>query len=311
MFERFTEPARRVIFFAFYEAVQARHKEIQTIDLLRGLTHEWPLLRKSLKLRIHALEEDGTTRPGSSRLPRGKVFPKKASQAREKPFSESCKKALRYTMQFAEQAGNPRVTRRHLLLGVARQDAAIRWLLSRRKVNPADLPLPEDEQQQAEPVGGTRVGIGYDYHRLVEGRKLVLGGVEIPFRKGLAGHSDGDVLTHAICDALLGAAALGDLGQHFPDTDSRWKRVNSLELLARVVELVGEKGLRVAQVDSVVVAQEPKLAPYFSAMRERLARTLGLESAQVNVKAKTTEGLEAVGRGEAMAAQAIVLLVSR
>ena len=153
-----------------------------------------------------------------------------------------------------------------------------------------------------------RVGIGYDYHRLEAGRKLILGGAEIPFSKGLAGHSDGDVLTHAICDAILGAAGLGDLGQHFPDTDPKWKDARSLDLLARVVKMIGEKGLRVAQVDSVVIAEAPKLAPHFARMRETLARALGVEPAEVNVKAKTTEGLEAVGRGEAMAAQAVALL---
>lgn len=156
-----------------------------------------------------------------------------------------------------------------------------------------------------------RVGIGYDYHRTRTGRKLILGGIQIPFGKGLAGHSDGDVLTHAVCDAVLGAAGLGDLGQHFPDTDAKWKGVSSLELLARVVGMVGEKHLRVAQVDSVVIAEEPKLAPYFARMKETLARTLGIESEQVNVKAKTTEGLEDVGRGQAMAAQAVALLESR
>jgi len=153
-----------------------------------------------------------------------------------------------------------------------------------------------------------RAGLGYDYHRLVEGRRLILGGVEIPFAKGLAGHSDGDVLTHAICDALLGAAGLGDIGQHFPDSDPRWKDASSLEFLAQVVELVEAKDLRVAQVDSVVIAQEPALSPYFGRMREKLARAMGIEPAQVNVKAKTTEGLEAIGRGEAMAAHAIALL---
>ena len=155
-----------------------------------------------------------------------------------------------------------------------------------------------------------RVGLGYDYHRLEAGRKLILGGVEIPFNKGLAGHSDGDALTHAICDALLGAAGLGDLGQHFPDTDPQWKDASSLTLLAQVVERLRAKGLRVAQVDSVIIAEAPKLAPHFARMRETLARTLGVEPALVNVKAKTTEGLEAVGRGEAMAAQAIVVLES-
>lgn len=153
-----------------------------------------------------------------------------------------------------------------------------------------------------------RVGIGYDYHRLEAGRKLILGGVEIPFGKGLAGHSDGDVLTHAICDALLGAAGLGDLGRHFPDTEPQWKGASSLKLLVQVVELVRARGLRVAQVDSVVLAEQPKLAPYFEPMKETLAQTLGVAPAQVNVKAKTTEGLEAIGRGEAMAAQAVVLV---
>ena len=155
-----------------------------------------------------------------------------------------------------------------------------------------------------------RVGLGYDYHRLVAGRKLRLGGVEIAFEKGLAGHSDGDVLTHALCDALLGAAGLGDLGQHFPDTDPQWEGANSIDLLARVVALLEKKGLRVSQVDTVVIAQEPKLAQHFARMQETLARALRVEPTQVNVKAKTTEGLEAVGRGEAMAAHAVALLES-
>jgi 2-C-methyl-D-erythritol 2,4-cyclodiphosphate synthase len=156
-----------------------------------------------------------------------------------------------------------------------------------------------------------RVGIGYDFHRLIAGRKLVLGGVGIPHNKGLAGHSDGDVLTHALCDAILGAAGLGDIGLHFPDTDPKWKDARSLDLLASVVKLVGGKGLRIAQVDAVVVAEQPKLSPWFSEMRETLGRILGLPPAQINVKAKTTEGLEATGRGEAIAAHAIVLLESR
>jgi 2-C-methyl-D-erythritol 2,4-cyclodiphosphate synthase len=155
-----------------------------------------------------------------------------------------------------------------------------------------------------------RVGIGYDTHRLVEGRKLILGGVEIPFPKGLSGHSDGDVLTHAVCDALLGAAGLGDLGQHFPDNDPQWKDARSLDLLAGVQERLQEKGLLVVNLDTVIVAQEPRLAPYFEKMRQALAAVLGLEAAQVNVKAKTTEGLGVIGRGEAMAAQAVALLQS-
>jgi len=156
-----------------------------------------------------------------------------------------------------------------------------------------------------------RVGIGYDFHRLVEGRKLVLGGVKIRYGAGLAGHSDGDVLTHALCDAILGAAGLGDIGLHFPDTDPKWKDAPSLDLLAAVVKLIGARGLRVAQVDTVVIAQVPKVSPYFNEMRETLGRILGLAPEQINVKAKTTEGLDATGRGEAIAAHAIVLLESR
>jgi len=155
-----------------------------------------------------------------------------------------------------------------------------------------------------------RVGLGYDSHRLVKGRKLFLGGVEIPFGKGLTGHSDGDVLTHAVCDALLGAAGLGDLGQLFPDTDPQWKDARSLDLLARVVERVHEAGWGMANVDTVVVAQEPRLTPYFERMRAALATVLRVESAQVSIKAKTAEGLGAIGRGEAMAAQAVALLES-
>src|SRR5213594_1505473 len=132
----------------------------------------------------------------------------------------------------------------------------------------------------------TRIGIGYDIHRLVEGRKLVLGGVEIPFEKGLLGHSDSDVLTHAICDALLGAAALGDIGTHFPDSDPRWAGASSLEFLARVVELVTKKGYRVANVDATVMAERPRLMPYVQMMRERLASVLQIDVGQVNIKAK-------------------------
>lgn len=157
----------------------------------------------------------------------------------------------------------------------------------------------------------TRIGIGYDIHRLVEGRKLILGGVQIPFEKGLLGHSDSDVLTHAICDALLGAAGLGDIGTLFPDSDPRWAGASSLEFLERVVELVNERGYRVANIDATVVAEQPKLGPHIYAIRERLASVLSIDVDQVNVKAKTNEGLGSVGRGEAIASQAVILLHRR
>ena len=156
----------------------------------------------------------------------------------------------------------------------------------------------------------TRAGIGYDLHRLAEGRKLILGGVEIPFHKGPVGHSDGDALAHAICDALLGAAGLGDIGAHFPDTDPRWKDAPSLQFLERARELLAERGLRVAHIDAVVVTEKPRLGPHFPAMREALARALNVPVAAVNLKAKTNEGVDAIGRGEAIAAHAVATLES-
>ena len=157
----------------------------------------------------------------------------------------------------------------------------------------------------------SRIGIGYDIHRLVEGRKLILGGVEIPFEKGLLGHSDSDVLSHAICDALLGAAALGDIGTHFPDSDPRWAGASSLDFLAHAVEMLTERTYRISNIDATVIAERPKLRPHIDAMRARLASVLGVDVGQVSIKAKTNEALESVGRNEAMAAHAVVLIQSR
>lgn len=153
-----------------------------------------------------------------------------------------------------------------------------------------------------------RIGEGWDIHALVEGRKLVLGGVEIPHSKGLLGHSDADALLHAITDALLGAAALGDIGSHFPDTDIRFKGADSAVLLAEAVRRVREKGFEINNVDSTVVAQAPKLAPHIASMRTRIAQVLGVDLDQVNVKAKTAEKMGPVGEGLAMEARAVVLL---
>lgn len=153
-----------------------------------------------------------------------------------------------------------------------------------------------------------KIGIGYDVHALITGPKLILGGVEIPYEKGLDGHSDADVLCHAIADAILGAAKLGDIGQHFPDTDPQYKDANSLKLLNEVAKLVNEKGFRIINVDSVVIAQAPKLAPLRDKMRENIASVLGISVENVGVKATTTEGLGLEGRGEGISAQAVALL---
>ena len=153
-----------------------------------------------------------------------------------------------------------------------------------------------------------RVGMGYDVHRLVEGRKLILGGVEIPYEKGLLGHSDADVLLHVIMDAMLGAAALGDIGQHFPDTDPAYKGADSMALLRACREKIAEKGYQVHNVDALICAQAPKMAPHISAMREHIAQALETSVDNVNVKATTTERLGFVGDGSGMSAYAVCLL---
>ena len=155
-----------------------------------------------------------------------------------------------------------------------------------------------------------RIGQGWDVHALVPGRRLIIGGVPIPYHLGLLGHSDADVLLHAIIDAMLGAAGLGDIGAHFPDTDVRWKNADSLVLLAACADLLKEKGWRIQNLDSTVLAQAPKLAPHIPAMREQIAAALALTVTQINIKAKTAEKLGPVGQGQSIEAQAIVLLCS-
>ena len=155
-----------------------------------------------------------------------------------------------------------------------------------------------------------RVGLGYDVHRLVEDRKLILGGVEIPYEKGLLGHSDADVLLHAIMDALLGAAALGDIGQHFPDTDSAYKGISSMKLLSKVAKLLEENNYFIENIDATIIAQKPKMAPYINTMRENISKTLGIEMGQINIKATTEEGLGFTGSGEGISSQAICSISS-
>ena len=156
-----------------------------------------------------------------------------------------------------------------------------------------------------------RIGHGFDVHQLVPGRKCMIGGVEIAYERGLLGHSDADVLLHAICDALLGAAALGDIGKHFPDSDAKFKGINSRELLKQVGALIQTHGYTVGNIDATLIAQAPRMAPHIPAMTANIAVDLGLQVGQVNVKATTTEKLGFAGRGEGIAAEAVCLLVSR
>jgi 2-C-methyl-D-erythritol 2,4-cyclodiphosphate synthase len=153
-----------------------------------------------------------------------------------------------------------------------------------------------------------RTGIGYDVHRLVAGRKLVLGGTEIPYEKGLLGHSDADVLVHAVCDALLGAAGLGDIGLHFPDTDPQYKDISSLTLLTQTSAMVRKKGLTILNMDTIIFAEAPKIGPYRKSMQENLAAAVNVDPDCVNIKATTTEGLGIIGKGEGIGAMCVVLL---
>lgn len=155
-----------------------------------------------------------------------------------------------------------------------------------------------------------RVGMGYDVHRLTQGRDLIVGGVKIPYEKGLLGHSDADVLLHAISDALLGAAALGDIGKHFPDSDPAYKGISSVLLLEKVGQLIEEKGFLIENIDATIIAQAPKMRPYIDTMRENIANALGIGINQVNVKATTEEGLGFTGTGEGISSQAICMLTS-
>ena len=157
-------------------------------------------------------------------------------------------------------------------------------------------------------MSALRVGQGYDVHRLVEGRRLVIGGVEIPHAKGLLGHSDADVLLHAICDAMLGAAALGDIGKHFPDSDARYKGIDSRELLRHCAKLLREHGLRVVNIDATIIAEAPRMAAHIPKMVENIAADLAVPRNAVNVKATTTEKLGFIGRGDGIAAQAVCLV---
>ncbi|PRR80826.1 2-C-methyl-D-erythritol 2,4-cyclodiphosphate synthase [Clostridium liquoris] len=153
-----------------------------------------------------------------------------------------------------------------------------------------------------------RIGTGYDVHRLVEGKNLIIGGVHIPYGKGLLGHSDADVLLHAIMDSLLGAAALGDIGKHFPDSDVKYKNINSMKLLEEVKNLIGHNGYKIINVDATIIAQNPKVSPYIEKMRENIAGVLDISIDMINVKATTEEGLGFTGKGEGIAAQGICLI---
>ena len=311
MLERFTERARRVIFFARYEASKCGDSFIRCVHLLAGLAREDKNLTVEAGISAE-LAKDLCLSPGL-----GSQGPP-IDLSVEVPLDQGAEKALRLAQMCADRLGSRHVETVHFLWGVYHADPKLQARLVKTGLTEERLAQVSRKysgrEQEAEwpseglQGGGVRSGIGYDLHRLETGRKLVLGGVEVQFDRGPAGHSDGDALSHAICDALLGAAGLGDIGAHFPDTDPKWKGVSSLVFLEHARKLLDERGLRIVHIDAVVVAERPKLGPHFPAMREALARALGLRPEQINLKAKTNEGVDAIGRGEAIAAHAIATL---
>jgi len=235
----------------------------------------------------------------------------------EVPLSRESKKILNRAVDEADRLAHKHVGPEHLLLAMFAESEQIRAVLEKFGVTGAKVEsyLKSDVSPEASSAVPSvrwrpflRAGIGYDLHRLEAGRKLIIGGIEVPFDKGPVGHSDGDVLAHAICDALLGAAGLGDIGTHFPDTDPKWKGANSLKFLEHARELIAAKGLQISNIDAVVIAERPKLGPHFCAMREALAKALAIQPDQINLKAKTNEGVDAIGCGEAIAAHVVATI---
>jgi 2-C-methyl-D-erythritol 2,4-cyclodiphosphate synthase len=307
MFERYTEAARRAIFHARDGAVRDGDSRIRLVHLLAGIEREIPAILCQAGLSRQFLAE----LRGSGEFSRAGSRPQPPSS--EVPLDEPAKHALRMAVDFADQFHSGSVSALHLLLAVCQADAKLKGRLVEGGFDEEKLhslaELPGEWELAASGLRDRRrSGIGYDLHRLEPGRRLVLGGIELPFDRGSVGHSDGDVLSHAICDALLGAAGLGDIGTHFPDTDPKWKGVSSLLFLEHVRRLLDERGLQIVHIDAVVIAERPRLGPHFSAMREVLARALGTSPEQINLKAKTHEGLGELGRSEAIAAQAIATL---
>jgi 2-C-methyl-D-erythritol 2,4-cyclodiphosphate synthase len=309
MLERFTEKARRVIFFARYEASQYGSPCIESFHLLLGLAREDRGMFRKLGPSIEGLRQIYESRyPAHPRI----------STSIEVPLSKQSKLILSRAAEEADELQSKHISTEHVLLAMLTVSEEIRAELEKlgltkdnvRTVSAIErvTPMMDAEEADRSSEFSGRAGIGYDLHRLEAGRKLMIGGVHVPFDKGPVGHSDGDVLAHAICDALLGAASMGDIGKHFPDTDPKWKGANSLIFLEHLRKLFENQGLQIIHIDAVVITERPKLGPHFPAMREALAKSLGIETGQINLKAKTNEGVDAIGRGEAIAAHVVATI---
>jgi 2-C-methyl-D-erythritol 2,4-cyclodiphosphate synthase len=302
MFENFDEAARRCIFMARLAAITDKSKNISTLHLLAGIHKETPELFRKVswdraKVKFPRLSPENLHK--ASQVP-GEV-----------PLDAKTKRAFASASSLAEKSDSAKVTPAHLLAGVLSVESRLR-----KQLQKVGLAVEQTKrsghsgQNVGEKLRMARSGIGYDLHRLVDKRKLMIGGIQVPFEKGSEGHSDGDVLSHAICDALLGAAGMGDIGTHFPDSDPKWRGVSSLVFLRQIRQYLERRNWKIRYIDAIVVAERPKLGPYFPTMREAIAKALGIAPERVNLKAKTHEGLGEIGRGEAIAAHAIATIES-
>jgi 2-C-methyl-D-erythritol 2,4-cyclodiphosphate synthase len=307
MVDRFTEKASHALGYAFHDARQHGRTNIEPIYLLLGLAQANAQLLNRIGVGEDAIQMVRATLPPEN--------PVVSTGPTAFEFVDETKAIITCAAKEADAAGQRPITSGHLLLGMYSESTRIRSDLEKLGVTeqlirnavseePAEqMHGPEYTSMMRRHMG--RPGIGYDLHRLEAGRKLMIGGVHVPFDKGPVGHSDGDVLAHAICDALLGAAGMGDIGTHFPDTDPKWKGANSLIFLEHLRALFDKQGLQIIHIDAFVIAERPKLGPHFPVMREALAKALGIETDQINLKAKTNEGVDAIGRGEAIAAHVV------
>lgn len=283
-------------------AITDKTKTIGLPQLLAGIRKERPELFRGVDWQKSAVK---LARLSPENL-------RTASQAQaDIPLDSKLRRALADAPEAAKKSGEGQVTSAHLLAAVLSADAKLRKQLEKAGLSKDSTGSKSAGRSNSVTKAMiSRSGIGYDLHRLVEKRKLMIGGIEVPFEKGSMGHSDGDVLCHAICDALLGAASMGDIGTHFPDTDERWRGVSSLVFLRQVRQYLERKNWKIAHIDAVVVAERPKLGPHFPNMRTALAKSLGIAPEQINLKAKTQEGLGEIGRGEAVAAHVIATIES-
>jgi 2-C-methyl-D-erythritol 2,4-cyclodiphosphate synthase len=332
-FDRFSDKARAAFYLAFLGSIREGSEKLEPLHLLLGVHCSNPQIFEGLdftKLGVAPIDmKDAEKIQGEmqKRLMIASIASGKEGTSHEMSlmtsFTASGKAALQSAVECIETFEARTVGTPHLVYGILKADPDLAAKLGRANFSEErvvslcrdykDGEEGESTAQMFEKMRGRafRSGIGYDLHRLAEGRKLIVGGIELPFDKGPVGHSDGDVLAHAMCDALLGAAGAGDIGTHFPDTDPKWKGADSLLFLEHARKLIGEKGFNIEFIDAVVITEKPKLGPHFPKMREALARALNVSVDHIHLKAKTNEGVDAVGRGEAIAAHVVATLSSR